>query len=172
MAVEIERKFLLAGDGWRGTVERSQPMAQGYLNDLGVVTGGAQKASVRVRIEGEDAFLNIKSAQAGRQRLEFEYPVPVEEARQLLDLCVGGRVRKQRHYVRHGGHLWEIDEFEGDNAGLVVAEIELDAVDEVFERPDWLGAEVTDLPRYYNLALADRPWSTWTDAERDGRPGA
>ncbi len=172
MAVEIERKFLLAGDGWRAAVARSQPMAQGYLNDLGAVTGGVQKASVRVRIEGQAAFLNIKSAQAGCRRREFEYPVPVAPARQRLARCVGGRVLKQRHYVRHGRHLWEIDEFEGDNAGLVVAEIELDAVDEVFERPDWLGAEVTDLPRYYNLALADRPWSTWTDAERDGQPGA
>lgn len=168
MGVEIERKFLLAGDGWRAEVERTQPMAQGYLNDLGVLDGGLQKASVRVRIEGPSAFLNIKSAQAGPSRLEFDYPVPVEDARQLLELCVGGVVRKRRHSVRHGGHLWEIDEFEGDNAGLVVAEIELDAVDEAFERPDWLGAEVTELKRYYNLALAERPWSRWSEAERAG----
>jgi len=168
MGVEIERKFLLAGDGWRAAVERTQAMAQGYLNDLDVLAGGGQKASIRVRIEGEAAFLNIKSAQAGPSRLEFDYPVPVEDARQLLDLCVGGLVRKQRHYVRHGGHLWEIDEFEGENAGLVVAEIELDAVDEAFARPDWLGAEVTELRRYYNLALADRPYSQWSEAERAG----
>lgn len=168
MGVEIERKFLLAGDGWRAAVERTQAMAQGYLNDLDVLAGGGQKASIRVRIEGEAAFLNIKSAQAGPSRLEFDYPVPVEDARQLLELCVGGVVRKRRHYVRHGGHLWEIDEFEGDNAGLVVAEIELDAVDEAFERPDWLGAEVTELKRYYNLALAERPWTRWSEAERAG----
>lgn len=171
MAVEIERKFLLAGDGWRAMVERSQPMAQGYLNDLAAVAGGSQKASVRVRIEGDVAFLNLKSAVAGRQRLEFEYPVPVDDARQLLELCVGGLVSKQRHYVRHGGHLWEIDEFEGDNAGLVVAEIELDAVEARFPRPDWLGSEVTDLPRYYNLALAAHPYAHWSEQERAG-PGA
>lgn len=168
MAVEIERKFLLAHDGWRDAVERTQAMAQGYLNDLAAVTGGTQKASVRVRIEGQAAFLNIKSAQAGRQRQEFDYPVPVDDARQLLELCVGGRLGKQRHYVRHGGHLWEIDEFEGENAGLVVAEIELDAVDAPFPRPDWLGAEVTDLPRYYNLALAARPYAVWDAGERAG----
>ena len=172
MAVEIERKFLLAGDRWRASVERTQPMAQGYLNDLAAVAGGTQKASVRVRIEGEAAFVNIKSAQAGRQRLEFDYPVPVDDARQLLGLCVGGQVSKQRHYVRHGGHLWEIDEFEGDNAGLVVAEIELEAVDAEFPRPDWLGPEVTDLPRYYNLALAAHPYAGWDAAERAGaHPG-
>lgn len=168
MAMEIERKFLLAHDGWRSAVERTQVMAQGYLNDLAAVAGGTQKASVRVRIEGHAAFLNIKSAHAGRQRQEFDYPVPVDDARQLLELCVGGRVGKQRHYVRHGGHLWEIDEFEGDNAGLVVAEIELDAVDAQFPRPDWLGAEVTDLPRYYNLALAAHPYAAWDAAERAG----
>lgn len=166
MGIEIERKFLLAGDGWRRSVERTQAMAQGYLNDLDVLSGGIQKASIRVRIEGEAAFLNIKSAQSGPSRLEFDYPVPVEDARQLLELCVGGLVRKQRHYVRHGGHLWEIDEFEGENAGLVVAEIELGSPDEAFALPPWAGREVTDEPRYYNLALASRPYSRWIAAER------
>src|SRR5690606_41633412 len=102
---------------------------------------------------------------------EFDYPIPVEDARQLLALCVGGLVEKPRHYVRHGGHLWEIDEFLGDNAGLVVAEIELADPDEAFDRPDWLGAEVTDQPRYYNLALAQRPYARWSAAER-GDPAA
>ncbi|WP_028916952.1 CYTH domain-containing protein [Pseudoxanthomonas sp. J35] len=167
MGIEIERKFLAAGDGWRAAAERVQPMAQGYLNDLEVVAGGAQKASVRVRIEGDQAFLNLKSRQLGHTRQEFDYPIPVADARQLLGLCVGGLVEKNRHYVRHQGHLWEVDEFLGDNAGLVVAELELASADEAYARPDWLGAEVTDEPRYYNLALAAWPYSRWTPAERD-----
>jgi adenylate cyclase len=166
MGIEIERKFLVSGNAWRAAAERVQPMAQGYLNDLGAVEGGTQKASVRVRIEGGRAFLNIKSREAGHTRQEFDYPLPVEDARQLLELCVGGLVDKRRHYVRHEGHLWEVDEFLGDNAGLVVAEIELDSADEAFVRPAWLGEEVTDSQRYYNLALAERPYARWSAAER------
>ncbi|MBO9716959.1 MAG: CYTH domain-containing protein [Pseudoxanthomonas sp.] len=168
MGIEIERKFLVAGEGWRAAAERVQPMAQGYLNDLAAVEGGTQRASVRVRIEGGHAFLNIKSREPGHTRQEFDYPVPVADARQLLALCVGGLVDKRRHYVRHEGHLWEVDEFLGENAGLVVAEIELDSADEVFAHPAWLGQEVTDLQRYYNLALAERPYARWSAAERDG----
>jgi adenylate cyclase len=170
MGIEIERKFRVVGDGWRAAAERVQPMAQGYLNDLAAVEGGTQQASVRVRIEGAQAFLNLKSRQAGHTRQEFEYPVPVEDARQLLALCTGGLVEKRRHYVRHAGHLWEVDEFLGDNAGLVVAEIELDSADEAFAVPDWLGAEVTDALRYYNLALAQRPYAQWSALERDDPP--
>ena len=168
MAVEIERKFLLRHEGWRAAVERTVAMAQGYLNDAAALSGGAQRASVRVRIEDAAAFLNIKSREVGLRRQEFEYPLPPDDARALLDLCVGGRIEKRRHLVPHGGHLWEIDEFDGDNAGLVVAEIELDDEDERFERPDWLGDEVTHLPRYYNLALAARPYRDWAAAERGG----
>ena len=168
MGIEIERKFRVAGDGWRSSAGRVQPMAQGYLNDLASVADGMQKASVRVRIEGERAFLNLKSCQPGHSRQEFDYPVPLADARELLALCVGGLVEKNRHYVRHAGHLWEVDEFLGDNAGLVVAEIELDSADEAFARPGWLGAEVTDEPRYYNLALASRPYARWDAAEREG----
>jgi adenylate cyclase len=168
MAIEIERKFLVASDAWRTAAHQVVPMAQGYLNDLAAMDNGAMRASVRVRIAGDDAFLNLKSLEAGRIRQEFDYPIPVVDARALLALCVGGLVAKRRHYVRHGGHLWEVDEFEGDNAGLVVAEIELQAIDEVFDRPDWLGAEVTDCTRYYNLALATRPYSQWSAAERAG----
>ncbi len=139
MGIEIERKFLVIGEAWREAAERVQPMAQGYLNDLGAVEGGAQKASVRVRIEGGHAFLNIKSREAGHTRREFDYPLPVEDARQLLALCVGGLVDKRRHYVRHERHLWEVDEFLGENAGLVVAEIELDSADEAFAPPRLAG---------------------------------
>lgn len=166
MGIEIERKFLLTGDGWRAQASRSVRMAQGYLNDADAVTTGRQNVSVRVRIAGDVAHLNIKSREAGPSRQEFEYPIPLHEAEALLALCVGGRIEKRRHYVTHAGHLWEIDEFDGDNAGLVVAEIELASVDEVFTRPDWIGGEVTDQSRYYNLMLAERPFSHWTQEER------
>lgn len=167
MPIEIERKFLVTGDGWRDGAHAVVPMAQGYLNDLSLVESGAMQASVRVRIAGEAAFLNIKSRELGRSRQEFDYPIPVADARALLPLCVGGIVDKQRHLVRHGAHVWEIDEFRGDNTGLVVAEVELGSAEEAFERPRWLGAEVTELPRYYNLALAARPYAAWTTPERE-----
>lgn len=167
MAIEIERKFLVASDGWRAAAHAVVPMSQGYLNDLAAVDSGAQKASVRVRIEGDAAFLNIKSRDLGHTRQEFELPLPVDDAHALLALCVGGRIEKRRHLVRHGAHLWEVDEFLGDNAGLVVAEIELDAADEAFERPDWLGDDVTAFKRYYNLALASHPFSRWTSSRDD-----
>jgi adenylate cyclase len=154
MPIEIERKFLLTSDGWRAAVTHSERLAQGYL--------GGERASVRVRIGGEQAFLNIKARVRGAARLEFEYPIPLADAEQLLgELCLPGRVEKIRHHVRHGGSLWEIDEFLGDNAELVVAEIELDRVDAAFDKPDWLGREVTDDERYYNLALAEHPYTQW-----------
>lgn len=173
MAIEIERKFLVLGDAWRAAAHAVVPMAQGYLNDLAAMDGAtagraAMKASVRVRIAGDAAFLNLKSRELGHTRQEFDYPIPVADARDLLALCVGGLVDKRRHYVRHEGHLWEVDEFLGDNAGLVVAEIELASADTAFARPEWAGAEVTDTARYYNLALATRPYARWSQAERDG----
>ena len=168
MPIEIERKFLVTGDGWRAAAGRVVPMAQGYLNDLAAMDTGAMKASVRVRIAGDGAWLNLKSRELGHTRQEFDYPIPVEDARALLALSVGGLVDKRRHYVEHEGHLWEVDEFLGENAGLVVAEIELESAEAAFARPDWVGAEVTDCARYYNLALATRPYSQWSDAERSG----
>lgn len=166
MGIEIERKFLVQGDAWRALAHKVVPMAQGYLNDLALVNTGAMRASVRVRLEGDEARLNIKSRELGASRQEFEYAIPVSDAQALLALCVGGRVEKHRHYVQHEGHLWEIDEFLGDNAELVVAEIELQSENETFSRPSWLGAEATHAPRYYNLALADRPYSQWREDER------
>lgn len=166
MGIEIERKFRVAGDGWRAAAHAVVPMAQGYLNDAASIESGAQQASVRVRIEGERAFLNIKSRDAGTTRQEFELPLPLDDAQALLALCVGGRVEKRRHLVQHQEHLWEVDEFLGDNAGLVVAEIELDDADEPFARPEWLGQEVTMQTRYFNLALAARPYAHWDAAER------
>lgn len=161
MPVEIERKFLVTGDGWRAAAHRVIPMAQGYINDQAAMDSGAQKASVRVRIQDQEAFLNLKSRELGHTRQEFEYPLPLDDARALLALCVGGLIDKRRHLVQHQGHLWEVDEFLGDNAGLVVAEIELESADEAFAKPDWIGAEVTDDARYYNLALASRPFTQW-----------
>jgi adenylate cyclase len=166
LAIEIERKFLPLDESWRAGVERSVRMAQGYLNDLGAVESGRQRCSVRVRIAGDQAFLNLKSREAGRSRQEFDYAIPRADAEALLALCSGGLIDKQRHYLHYGGFLWEIDEFLGDNRGLVVAEIELPAVDTEFERPAWLGSEVTELQRYYNLALAERPFARWSPEEK------
>lgn len=156
MAIEIERKFLLRDASWRAHAHRAERMLQGYL-------AGNDECSVRVRISGDDARLNIKSATLGIERLEFEYPLPVADAEQMLRTLCGTRtLEKTRHYLRHGAHEWEIDEFHGANAGLVVAELELAAVDETFERPPWLGAEVSDDPRYYNSRLVEQPYSHWT----------
>jgi len=166
VALEIERKFLVLDETWRAQAKQVIPMAQGYLNDQASMDSGAQRVSVRVRLEGDEARLNLKSRDVGHTRHEYDYLIPVDDARALLDRCVGGLIDKRRHLVEHCGHLWEIDEFLGDNAGLVVAEVELDSGDEWFERPAWLGLEVTDATRYYNLALASRPYSQWSEAER------
>ncbi|MDQ1061886.1 CYTH domain-containing protein [Stenotrophomonas sp. SORGH_AS_0282] len=161
MGIEIERKFLVTGDDWRAAAHAVIPMAQGYINDTASIDSGAQKASVRVRIQGDEAFLNMKSREIGHTRQEFDYPIPVEDARALLALCVGGLIDKRRHLVHHAGLLWEVDEFLGDNAGLVVAEVELDQADQAIDLPSWVGEEVTDQVRYYNLALAANPYRRW-----------
>ena len=166
MGIEIERKFAVVGDAWRAHVGKSVGMVQGYLNDMASMRSGTQKASVRVRIAGESAFLNIKSREVGHTRQEFEYQIPVADAQDLLALCVGGLIDKTRHEVRHADRLWEVDEFQGENDGLIVAEIELPSADTVFDKPDWVGREVTDDLRYYNLALADRPYWRWTPEEK------
>lgn len=154
MAVEIERKFLVEGDAWRSNVRRSIRMCQAYL--------GGEQCSTRVRIEDDRAFLNVKSRTLGAARLEFEYPIPLADAEQLLrELAAGRPVEKVRHEVLVGTVLFEVDEFLGENAPLVVAEVELERVDQEFPRPDWLGAEVTDDPRYYNVMLAQHPYSRW-----------
>ncbi len=162
MPVEIERKFLVVGDTWRAQASRSETMRQGYL-----AGPPAARCSVRVRVSGEDAFLNIKSATAGIVRDEYEYAIPADDAQRMLATLAGNLVGKRRHHVEIEGHLFEVDEFDGDNAGLVVAEIELDAADAPFPRPEWLGAEVSHLARYYNLNLAMHPYAHWSAAERD-----
>ena len=166
MGVEIERKFLVTSDAWRRAASRSTRIEQGYINDMAAMRDGRQNASVRIRIAGDEAFLNLKSRELGTTRQEFDYPIPVGDAEALLALCVGGRISKVRHYVEHAGHTFEVDEFHGDNAGLVVAELELDRADAPFDRPDWLGDDVTEHVRYYNLALAERPYSRWSAQEK------
>lgn len=155
VALEIERKFLIEDDSWRMAVRRSRELKQGYLQLEG-------KASVRVRVAGGTASLTIKSGTSGVARTEFEYPIPLADAELMLaSLCVGTAIVKVRHHVPHAGHDWEIDEFAGDNTGLVLAELELNDVDEVFARPAWLGVEVSEDPRYYNTALVTSPFCAW-----------
>lgn len=156
MGIEIERKFLLAGDGWRG-LGTPTLMRQGYLVADAVRT-------VRVRIEGERAVITVKGKSTGASRGEWEYDIPVPDAAELLDgLCDQPLVEKVRHRIEHAGHVWEVDEFLGLNAGLVVAEIELGAEDEAFDKPDWIGREVTGDKRYYNSSLIRHPYFEWKD---------
>jgi adenylate cyclase len=155
MALEVEHKFLLANENWRQAVERSEIFRQGYLSSQ-------PTSSIRVRICERRAWLNIKSATVGTHRLEYEYEIPVADAEEIMThLCKKPLIEKTRHYVRHGNDLWEIDEFEGVNLGLIVAEIELDEIGQAFDRPAWLGAEVTEDLRYYNNNLALHPYSEW-----------
>ena len=155
MPVEIERKFLMRNDGWRKSVHRTAHIRQGYLSN-------EKTCSVRVRTSGENAWLNIKSLTIGAKRQEFEYPIPLADANTMLDtLTTKPLIEKQRHYVTVGRHTWEIDEFEGDNAGLIVAEVELSDVEELFEKPSWAGEEVTHDPRYYNTQLSKHPFNNW-----------
>jgi adenylate cyclase len=155
VAIEVERKFLLLNHSWRRSVYRSIPMRQGYLVS-------DESRSVRVRISGDAAQLNIKSGTLGVSRSEYEYPIPLKDAQEILDtLCRRPLVEKVRHLVRWDGHVWEIDEFAGDNAGLVVAEVELACPDEEFARPPWLGQDVSHERRYYNSCLAEHPYRDW-----------
>ncbi|MHC1479515.1 CYTH domain-containing protein [Frateuria aurantia] len=167
MAVEIERKFLLRNAQWREQIQHSEVIAQGYLVGMQALLQGLAKSSVRVRLSGEQAWLNIKSATRGVSRAEYEYPVPLADARELLDQLCDGVVEKVRHHVLYEGALFEVDEFTGSNQGLIVAEIELPAVDAAFPRPSWLGAEVSQLERYYNVCLIDHPYAKWSPAERE-----
>lgn len=155
MAIEIEHKFLLKNDDWRKAVYKSIDYKQGYLS-------AQPTSSIRVRIAQQNAWLNIKSATIGNQRLEFEYPIPVMDAKVIIDsLCVKPLVEKTRHFVKVDQHVWEIDEFKGDNEGLIVAEIELGKSDECFQKPHWLGQEVTQNLRYYNNNLTLNPYKNW-----------
>lgn len=155
MPTEIERKFLPRDDSWRESVDRHERIIQGYLANTG-------KSSIRVRMTEAGADINIKSMTLGIARAEYEYPVPLDEAEIILEtLCMRPLIRKTRYFIKAGRHTWEIDVFEGENAGLVIAEIELEASDEAFDPPAWLGREISDDPRYYNMSLVDKPYSAW-----------
>lgn len=166
MGIEIERKFLLLDARWREQIEHSQPMAQGYLVGAQALRDDIARASVRVRMAGDQAWLNIKAARLGIERAEFDYPMPLADARDMLASLCDGVLEKVRHIVHVDATRFEIDEFGGENAGLIVAEVELPAADAPFARPPWLGAEVSALGRYYNVNLIDHPFARWSAAER------
>jgi CYTH domain-containing protein len=152
MRIEIERKFLVQGDAWR--TDHGVRIRQGYLNRN-------KERTVRVRIAGSKAFLTVKGVNTGASRKEFEYGIPVVDAEQLLLFCEGPLIEKIRHTFADAGMIWEIDEFYGANEGLIVAEIELDRENQYWQRPAWLGEEVTYDPRYFNSNLCDHPYSAW-----------
>lgn len=155
MAIEVERKFLVTDESWRAAVTSSTAIMQGYL-------ASTPSATVRVRVRGDHAFLTIKGATAGVSRSEYEYPIPLADAAQMLrELASGPVIEKVRHLIPVGEHVWELDVFAGDNEGLVVAEVELGAEDEAFQKPEWAGAEVSDDPRYFNVNLASHPYREW-----------
>ena len=155
MATEIETKFLLKGDFSR-QVTSAQRIVQGYICSQ-------PGRTVRIRIRGEEGFLTIKGAsdEKGLSRYEFEQKIPLADAEELLKLCEHGAIDKVRNLVTVGKHTWEVDVFHGDNEGLVLAEIELASEDEPFERPDWIGQEVSGDRRYYNSMLTKRPYKQW-----------
>ena len=154
MAIEIERKFLVKEKPFH-LAKKSLRIRQGYIvND--------QKQVIRVREKGDNYFLTVKGNNIGISRLEFDFPISKEDAEELLKhFCKTTMIDKTRHYVENHGHTWEVDEFHGDNTGLVVAEIELEAEVEQFERPDWVGEEVTSHERYYNMNLAINTFKNW-----------
>jgi CYTH domain-containing protein len=154
VGTEIERKFLLNGDAWRaganGTLYR-----QGYLNS-------AKERTVRIRTVGDKAFLTIKGITVGATRAEYEYPIPFDECNAMLDtLAEKPIIEKKRYKIGHGGLIWEIDEFFGDNKGLIVAEVELQSESQAFDKPDWVGDEVSGDPRYFNSNLIKHPYTKW-----------
>ncbi len=160
MAIEIERKFLVLNDDWRQN-------AQGIHYRQGYLTVDPER-TVRVRIAGVEAFLTIKGKTEGISRSEYEYPIPVEEAAQLLDdLCLKPLIEKIRYRVDYGGRTWEVDQFQGENRGLILAEVELESSDAPVELPPWAGREVSDDPRYYNASLSRTPYRSWADDGSD-----
>ena len=154
MGIEIERKFLVISDEWKGLAEGVE-YRQGYLSV-------SKERTVRVRIAGDAAFLTIKGQASGISRMEYEYPIPVEDARVLLaELCEQPIIAKKRYKIECQGFVWEVDKFFGENEGLLVAEIELDREDQEFVKPAWVGEEVSSDRRYSNASLVKSPFSTW-----------
>lgn len=162
MAKEIERKFLVVGEGWRG-LAMAMSYRQGYLCT-------EPERSVRVRIAGDRGYLTVKGATISMTRTEYEYEIPLADARDMLDnLCLQPLIEKKRSTLIHRGNTWEIDEFFGENRGLILAEIELEREDQSFARPAWLGAEVTGEVCYYNTMLCNHPYSRWPDENEKKR---
>lgn len=158
MGTEIERKFLVADHGWRDAAVSWTELRQGFLST-------DPRRTVRVRLTDGTAELTIKRITVDTRRAEYEYSIPPADAAEMLDtLCQPDLVEKTRYRVPHAGHIWEIDVFQGANAGLIVAEVELASVDEPFELPDWVGNEVTSDSRYYNANLVLHPYSRWDEA--------
>ena len=153
MAQEIERKFLVSTDEWRSLANPTR-YRQGYLSSI-------KERVVRVRTIDDKGFLTIKGINEGLTRLEFEYDIPLADANSLLDLCEKPIIEKTRCKIPLDGLIWEIDEFFGDNAGLIVAEVELESEDQAFEKPSWIGEEVSGDPRYFNSNLIKNPFTTW-----------
>ena len=154
MGLEIEKKFLIKNDNWKQFVSEEKEITQGYLN-------ANPNRTVRIRIAGKQGFLTIKSKSKGCVRSEFEYEIPIEDATELIELCEKPILSKTRFIVKFENHTWEIDVFEKENKGLVVAEIELSKEDEFFLTPDWIGKEVTEETKYYNSQLIENPYSEW-----------
>lgn len=154
--IEIERKFLVKSNDFKSQAFIQNRIAQGYLNSN-------PERTVRVRIKGEKGFLTIKGKgnEGGMTRFEWEKEIPVEEALLLLNLCEGGKIDKIRFEIKVGNHTFEVDEFFGENEGLIIAEIELSSENESFEKPNWLGEEVTNDERYYNAYLSRNPYKNW-----------
>jgi adenylate cyclase len=153
MATEIERKFLVSGDTWR-------PGASGCRYVQGYLSREAERI-VRVRQAGSSAFLTIKGLAQGTTRLEFEYPIPFSDAEQLMKLCLRSLIDKTRYTIEYHGKHWEVDEFHGENDGLVLAEIELSREEEPIDLPPWIGKEVSRDPRYFNAYLSEHPFAQW-----------
>lgn len=155
MGVEIERKFLIVSEAWRAEASSKIFYRQGYLNSQ-------KERVVRVRVKENTGYLTIKGQNEGAKRLEFEYEIPFEEAMQMLDkLCERPFIEKYRYTVDYGGLLWEIDEFLGENEGLIVAEVELSSEDQAIEQPHWVGADISLDPKYFNAQLIKKPYKTW-----------
>jgi CYTH domain-containing protein len=152
MGKEIERKYLIKGDTWR--TQEGTKYRQGYLNSV-------KERVVRVRTIDDKGFLTIKGITVGASRLEFEYSVPTEDANQLLELCEKPLIEKNRYRIEYEGMVWEVDEFFGENSGLIVAEVELKSEEQEFAKPEWLGEEVTGDPRYFNSNLIKHPFTQW-----------
>ncbi|MCI9846533.1 CYTH domain-containing protein [Flavobacterium pectinovorum] len=154
--IEIERKFLVKSDEFKAQAFAQNKIAQGYLSSL-------PERTVRIRIKGEKGFITIKGIghHGGMSRFEWENEIPLGEAQELLKLCEKGKIEKTRFEIQSGKHVFEVDEFYGENEGLVMAEIELESETEPFEKPDWLGDEVTNDERYYNAYLSKNPFKDW-----------